>query len=230
MSGAEIRPRSYETTPDVRPMAGASPTERPIEAAVDPMFVERWSPRSFLPEPVEEATLRSVFEAARWAPSSANEQPWLFLYATRPEDRARFLGGLLELNQAWAAAAPVLVYLLARRRVLDGPWAGQPNPTALFDSGAAWMSLALQAHRAGLAAHAMGGIDREKAAALLGVPTEEYEVVIAIALGRRGDPSRLPAPLAERERPSPRRPLSEVAIEGGFPLRDPPSAELTPSA
>ncbi len=187
------------------------------EAAVDPLFMERWSPRAFSPEPLDRRILNSVFEAARWAPSSANEQPWVFVFATRPEDRARFTEGLLEFNRAWASKAPVLAYLIARKKIRTGSWAGQPNPTAWFDSGAAWMSLALQAQMLGVSAHAMGGIDREKAAEILGVPRDEFDVLIAIALGRRADAASLPPPLAERERPSPRRPLREVAIEGQFP-------------
>jgi nitroreductase len=181
------------------------------------MFPGRWSPRSFSPEPVDPAVLRQLFEAARWAPSSANEQPWLFVYAVRPEDRERFAEGLLEMNRVWASHAPVLVYLLARRKVAQGPWAGQPNPMASFDAGAAWMSFALQAHLRGLSAHAMGGIDRPKVASLLGIPTEEYEVLVAIAVGYRGDPSVLSESMATRERPSERRPLREVAVEGRFP-------------
>jgi nitroreductase len=190
---------------------------RTPEATVDPIFVERWSPRSFLPDPIDPGTLRSLFEAARWAPSSANEQPWLFVYATRPEDRARFAEGLLEMNRGWASQAPVLVYLLTRQTIREGAWAGRPNPHAQFDGGAAWMSLALAAHLAGLSAHAMGGIDREKASELLGVPPGEYDVQVAIAIGRRGPPSRLPAQVAARETPSPRRPLREIAVEGRYP-------------
>jgi nitroreductase len=190
---------------------------RMTEADVDPMFPGRWSPRSFSAEPVDHAVLRSLFEAARWAPSSANEQPWLFVYAVSPEDRARFAEGLLEMNRAWASHAPVLVYLLTRRRVAQGAWAGQPNPMASFDAGAAWMSFALQAHLRGLSAHAMGGIDRVKVASLIGVPTDEYEILVAIAIGYRGDPAVLPEPMATRERPSERRPLREIAVEGRFP-------------
>jgi nitroreductase len=181
------------------------------------MFPGRWSPRSFSPESVDPAVLRQLFEAARWAPSSANEQPWLIVYAIRPEDRARFAEGLLEMNRGWASHAPVLAYLLARRKFARGSWAGQLNPMASFDAGAAWMSFALQAHLLGLSAHAMGGIDRTKVGSLLGVPTEEYEILIAIAVGYRGDPAVLPEPMAARERPSERRPLREVAVEGRFP-------------
>jgi len=199
----------------------SSAPARPTEAEVDPMFVDRWSPRAFAPTPVPEPILRSVFEAARWAPSSANEQPWRFVYARTAEDRERFAGGLMEMNRGWARSAPVLAFLLARKRVRAGPYAGQPNPTAWFDAGAAWMSLALQAHLRGLATHAMGGIDRDRVLALLGASPEEYDAVIAIALGYRGEASTLPAPLAERERPSPRLPFREVVSEGTVRLDDP---------
>lgn len=193
-------------------LASPAPTRAP-EAAVHPVFAERWSPRSFRDEPVPPEELRSLFEAARWAPSSNNEQPWLFLYATSPRDRERFSSALLEGNRVWATRAPVLAFLLAFKR---SRYTDRPNPMAVFDAGAAWMSLALQARLLGLDAHAMGGIDRSKAHEVLGVPRDEYDVVIGVAIGRRGDPSALPPALAERERPSPRRPLAEVAMEGSL--------------
>lgn len=191
---------------------------RPAEAAVNSMFLERWSPRAFTEEPVPIETLRILFEAARWAPSSANEQPWLFVFATSPGDRARFARVLAPMNQVWAERAPAIVCLFARTRFTQqGPFRGQVNPSAAFDAGAAWMSLAMQAHLLGLSTHAMGGMDRREVHRLLGVPPDEYTAVIAIAIGRRGMPAALPEPYASRERPSPRRPLSEVAVEGTFP-------------
>jgi nitroreductase len=191
---------------------------RPAEADVNPLFIERWSPRAFTDEPVPAEALRSLFEAARWAPSSANEQPWLFVYATTPEDRARFAQGLAPMNRVWAERAPVLAFLFTRSHFAQpGPFEGKPNPTASFDAGAAWMSLALQAQMLGLSTHAMGGIDRTEVHRLLGVPTEGYSAVIGIAIGRRAAPDTLPEPYAGREQPSPRRGLSEVAVEGHFP-------------
>lgn len=180
------------------------------DAPVDPMFRDRWSPRAFSDEPVNPSQLRTLFEAARWAPSSGNEQPWLFVYGSREEDRARLLGGLMPMNQSWAARAPVLVYLFARRTRRDG----KPYPHASFDAGAAWMSFALQAHLEGLAAHAMGGIEVEKVYQVTGVDPEEYQALVGIAVGHPGEASTLPAPLAEREVPSPRRPQDEFAFEG----------------
>lgn len=183
---------------------------RPTEVPVDPMFRSRWSPRAFTDEPVTAQEAEVLFEAARWAPSAGNEQPWLFVYGRRPEDRARLVEGLLPMNQLWASRAPMLVYLFARKLRRDL----KPYPHAPFDAGAAWMSLALQAHRRGLAAHAMGGIDPEKVYGITGVDPEQYQVLVGIAVGHPADPGTLPPALAEREAPSPRRPQREFVWEG----------------
>jgi len=186
---------------------------RRLDAAVDPMFPDRWSPRSFLPDPVKPADLQSLFEAARWAPSCFNEQPWLFLYAVSPGDRDRFASALAEKNRLWASRAPVLMYLAVRTGFRLN---GKPNRHAAFDGGAAWMSLALQARRLGLYAHAMAGFDAEKAREILGLPREGWDVMAAIAVGRRGDPSLLPDDMRAMEGPNDRKPLSEVGRAGGF--------------
>lgn len=193
------------------PLVVRIPLRRNQEAAADPLFVERWSPRAFAPEPVARETLLALFEAARWAPSSRNEQPWRFVYAVEPADRARFASLLMEGNRAWAAQAPALVFLLAKTNGSRGA----PNPWAKFDAGAAWMSLALQARMLGLDTHAMAGIDRDLAHQVLGVPPD-VEVLIGIAVGRRGDAARLPERLALREAPSPRHSLRAVASEGRY--------------
>lgn len=185
---------------------------RRAQAHVDPLFLERWSPRAFRDEPISREEILTLVEAARWAPSSFNEQPWKFLYAVTPADRERFASVLVEFNRSWAGNAPALLLLLTRKQSANGT----PNPFAAFDAGAAWMSLALQARLLGLDTHAMGGVDREKAFDVLGIPRGEYDVLVAIAVGKRGDAARLPAMLAERERPSLRKPLGEIASEGGF--------------
>ena len=187
--------------------------ERIPEAEVGCMFYDRWSPRSFLPEPVPEHQLLSLFEAARWAPSCFNEQPWLFLYATGTVDRKRFASLLVEKNREWASAAPVLMFVIARRCFSA---TGKVNRYALFDAGAAWVSLAFQARRLGLYAHAMGGFDREKAFAVLDVPKDKYEIIAAVALGRKGPASQLSPDIEEVEKPNTRKSLSEVYIEGNF--------------
>jgi nitroreductase len=141
----------------------------------------------------------------------------LFVYATTPEDRARFAQGLMPMNRVWAERAPALAFLFARTHFTQpGPFQGKLNPTASFDAGAAWMSLAMQAHLLGLSTHAMGGIERAEVHRLLGVPAEEYTAVIGIVIGHRAEPSTLPEPYASRERPSTRLPLREIALEGSF--------------
>jgi nitroreductase len=190
------------------------PNPRIPEVDIDAMFLDRWSPRSFLSEPLRSDQVLALFEAARWAPSASNDQPWIFIYAVSEEDRRRFAATLVEWNQRWARSAPLLGYVLARRNLAGKD---RPNRTALFDTGAAWMSLALQAHKLGLHAHGMGGFDREKAIEALGVPPDRFEIIAAFAVGRRGDPANLPEDLRQRELPSLRKPASEVAVEGRFP-------------
>lgn len=194
-------------------MSEFTPNPRRAEAEVDPRFLDRWSPRAFLPDPVPEESIRSLFEAARWAPSAMNEQPWLFLYAVSEEERARFLEPLVEGNRIWAKRAPLLLYVLARRTFEEN---GKPNRTALFDAGAAWVSLALETRRLGLYAHGMAGFDRKKAHEILGAPEEAYEVIAAVAVGRKGERNDLPEELAAREEPSGRKPLAAVARRGGL--------------
>lgn len=198
-------------------MSDPTQARRP-EATVDPEFIARWSPRAFLSDPAPESDVASLFEAARWSPSSANEQPWTFLYATSDEDRALFASLLVEGNRRWAAHAPMLVFAVARRAFANNPFGqnGKPNEHAAFDTGAASMALHLQANKLGLSTHPMAGFDHEKVYEVLGVPKETHQVMAAIAIGRRGPPSALPPDLAAREVPSGRKALSEVAYPGRF--------------
>ena len=186
--------------------------DRITEAELDPLFVERWSPRAFSAQQPTEAQVASLFEAARWAPSASNFQPALFLYARRAPDLARFQS-LLVAGNAWAKKAPLLAYVFARRHFSNG----KENATADFDTGAAWMSLSLRAHQLGLFTHGMAGFDHDGAYEVLGVNPEEYRVIAAIAVGFLGDPSSLTPELAAREVvKSQRKPLAEVAQEGVF--------------
>ena len=185
---------------------------RLAEATVDQQFIKRWSSRAFANEALDQATIDSLFEAARWAPSAANNQPWLFIYADSEPDLVLFRSLLNDKNRRWADHAPLLAFVLARKHNQ-----GKPIRSAAFDAGAAWMSLALQAHKLGLTARAMGGIHREQVYPALGVPSDDYEVMCGLAIGRIGDGAFLPPDLAERERPNSRRPLAEVAVRGGFP-------------
>lgn len=176
---------------------------------VDPQFLMRWSPRAMTDKGVSRAHVMALMEAARWAPSSYNEQPWRFVYAIEPEDRQRLLDTLFDGNRLWAQDAPVLIFVLAKPTYTRN---GKTNPHAWFDTGAAWMSLALQATKLGLHTHAMGGFDAEKAREVLDVG-DDVDVICAVAVGHQAPPAVLPEKMAQIEAPSPRRPLEEVAFE-----------------
>jgi nitroreductase len=186
---------------------------RQAEHPIEKFFLERWSPRSFVPEELPEKDLMSLFEAARWAPSSFNNQPWRFLYARRgTESWPLFLALLVPFNQSWAKDASVLVLVLSNTQFDHH---GKPSATHSFDAGAAWGSLALQASIKGYAAHGMEGLDYDKARADLGVPPE-FAVECMVALGKRGPKEKLPAEMQKMESPNGRRPIRESIAEGKF--------------
>jgi nitroreductase len=185
--------------------------------AIDPMFLDRWSPRAFTAEALPQDVLMSVFEAAHWAPSAFNLQPWRFVYAHRDGPGwETLLGLLIPYNQAWAhrAAALVFVASLRHRRRPDGQ--SEAIYSHSFDAGAAWGYLALQAHRLGWAAHGMTGFDHEGCYAALGVPRDDYRVEAAVAIGRLADKSVLPESYQARETPSHREPVDSLVFEGRF--------------
>jgi nitroreductase len=180
---------------------------------IDSFFADRWSPRSYLPEPIAKDDLLTLFEAARWAPSSYNNQPWRFLYAHR--DSATwplFFNLLVEQNKEWAKNASVLVVVISNTQF---DMNGKPCPTHSFDAGAAWQNLALQAWLKGYAAHGMQGFDYSAAQTILEIP-KEFKVEAMIVLGKQGPKDALPAEIQEREKPNQRRPLSETIVEGKF--------------
>jgi nitroreductase len=182
---------------------------RVAEYDVDGMFTDRWSPRAFSSDPLTERDVHALFEAARWAPSCYNEQPWQFVYADTPRERERLAECLVPKNRTWAIRAPLLMFLLARRRFER---TGKENRHAPHDAGAAWMALALQARKLGLYAHAMAGFNPDAAYALLGVARDEVDILTAIAVGRLGDPAGLPEDLRAMETPNGRKPHAEVAL------------------
>lgn len=189
--------------------------EKPAQTQfhVHDLFARRWSPRAFDERPVYTDTLRTLFEAARWAPSSNNEQPWRFIVATKQHqaDWNRLLECLAEGNRRWAFRAPVLVLSIASMQFEDD---GKPNRHAFHDTGLATENLVLQATAQGLVAHQMAGFDVEKARADLRIPAG-YEPVAMIAVGYPGDPALLPERLRERElRPRDRRPIAEWTFAG----------------
>jgi nitroreductase len=190
---------------------------RTSDHEIDPMFLERWSPRAFTGEAIPEAELMRIFEAARWAPSSYNAQPWRFVYARRDTPYWEpMLSLLIERNRAWAQNAAVVMVVASTSTMLPpGAERAIPSHSHSFDTGAAWAYLALEAMRLGWHSHGMVGFDMDRAFAELGFP-EGYRVEAAIAIGRRGDPSTLPESLRARETPSGRKPLSETVFEGTF--------------
>jgi nitroreductase len=194
-------------------------TDRQPDHAIDLLFLDRWSPRAFDGSDVPDEDLAAMFEAARWAPSAFNSQPWRFCYAKRgDEDWERFLSLLIPWNQSWAQSASVLVYIVSDSLPFTDKETGAPatSHTHSFDTGAAWVSLALQATRMGYLAHGMSGIQYELARAELGLP-ERYRLEAACAIGRLGDPAQLDEKMRSREHPSGRKPQAEFAFRGGFP-------------
>jgi nitroreductase len=193
-------------------------TPRQAEHPVDPLFIDRWSPRAFTGEEIPPAELNSLFEAARWAPSSFNSQPWRFLYARRGTPQFdTFLGLLNPYNQQWAKnAAALIIAVSAKSFVRPGTTEVLAARSHSFDTGAAWANLALQATKLGWHAHGIGGFEVDKARTELKVP-DDYAVEAAIAIGRRGDKSILPESFHKGETPNGRRPIAETAFEGAFP-------------
>lgn len=191
------------------------------EFDIDPIFLDRWSPRAFTGEPIDERSLFTLFEAARWAPSANNSQPWRFIYARNgTEQWPAFLSLLSENNQRWAANASALVVLISKTtQVRRGATEATPLRSHSLDSGAAWASLAFQAVRLGWRTHAIGGFDRDRARAVLDVP-QGYNVEVAIAIGRQAESVILPPELRERERPTQRKPLSQFVAHGRFAFED----------
>jgi nitroreductase len=191
---------------------------RRADYPIEPIFLERWSPRAFSGEAISDADLRTIFEAARWAPSSYNSQPWRFFYAKRDTPAfAAFLGLLSSSNQVWAKNASALM-VLASQKNFTPPGKNEPveSRSHSFDAGAAWGYLALQTLRLGYAAHAMAGFDAARAHKELNMP-EDYRPEAAIAIGRMGDKALLPEAIRAREHPNGRNPQTAFVVEGGFP-------------
>jgi nitroreductase len=190
-------------------MEKPAPTEHPIEELIR----RRWSPRAFSDRPVEPEKLRSLFEAARWAPSSFNEQPWSFIVATKdkPEEYAQLLSCLVEKNQQWAQLAPVLMVSVAK---LNFEKNGKPNRHAFHDVGLAMGTMLVEATALGLFVHQMAGFSVDKAREGFAVP-EGFEPVAAVAIGYAADPEVLPEAFREQEvGPRRRKPISEFVFAG----------------
>lgn len=183
------------------------------------VFTRRWSPRAFDGSALEEADLFRLFEAARWAPSAFNVQPWRFLYALRGgPDWERFLDLLVADNRTWASNSSAIIFILSDRFIRDDNGAKVEDfHSHSFDTGAAWGQLALQAVHDGLHTHGIAGLDYDRAYAELAVP-DGFRIEMALAVGRTGNAAELlPELLLEREVPSDRLPISQLAFAGSFP-------------
>jgi nitroreductase len=190
-------------------------SSRKADFEIDPLFLNRWSPRSFTGEEIPDTILHSVFEAARWAPSGSNLQPWRFLYSKRGSSSwGKFLGLLNPNNQRWAEKASVLILFVSKKTTTRN---GEvvPSKSHSFDTGAAWQNLSLQAILKGWHTHGIGGFDREKARVELKVP-DDFQVEAVVAIGKQGEKSALAPELQEKETPNNRLPLKDLIFEGGF--------------
>jgi len=188
--------------------------DRATEYEIDDMFLERHSPRAMSGESISKEELMTLFEAARWAPSSYNAQPWRFIYAMRDTPEFENLFSLLvDFNKDWCKRAAMLVVTISKKTSGSKE---SPNITHSFDTGAAWENFALQASKMSLVAHGMSGFDYSMAKEKLSVP-DDYSVEMMIAIGKHGKIKDLPEPLQAREKPSDRKPLEEIVFEGKFP-------------
>lgn len=188
-------------------------TKRKANYSIQPLILNRWSPRAMTGEEMSDDELMPLFEAARWAPSSYNEQPWTILYAKRnTPEWDLFFSFLIEFNQSWCKNAACLCVFVSRNFFEKN---NKFSPTHSFDTGAAWLSLALEGSARNLVCHGMSGFDFDKAAKELNVP-EGHTVEAMCAIGKRAPKETLPPEIAERETPSERKALDEVAKAGKF--------------
>ncbi|WP_315114779.1 nitroreductase family protein [uncultured Clostridium sp.] len=174
---------------------------------------ERWSPRAFKKESLSKEDLLPLIEAARYAPSCFNEQPWKFLLMYKDEHLNMTRSILVDSNRLWADKAPAFILILSKNTFnLDG----RENYWSKFDAGTAWGYLSLEAQRRGLITHAMGGFKKDLARETLNIP-EEYDILAVVAVGHLGDKITLPTEdFISREEPGTRKPLEEVYAEGKF--------------
>lgn len=191
--------------------------KRTPEHPIASIFLDRWSPRAFSPVPMAQADLLSVLEAARWAPSAYNHQPWRFVYALRDDAHWQgFLDLLVPFNEGWAKHASALIFVLSDT-LMESAANQEPSPSRShsFDTGAAWAQLALQATQLGYQARGMAGVDFEKAQLHLNVPGR-YRIEMAVALGKSSDPAILPDEFQKGAEENLRRPVHEIAHAGTF--------------
>jgi nitroreductase len=192
--------------------------ERSAGTPVSSLFIGRWSSRAMTGEPIPDEVLFALFEAARFSPSSYNSQPWRFAFARRGEpDFDNFFACLSETNQVWAKDASALVLIASKASFTHAGKTEQAvSACASFDTGAAWASLAFQAALLGWTTRAMGGFDKDRARVAARAP-ESLKLEAFVAIGRRGDPSSLPADRQPLEKPNARKAVADFVFAGGFP-------------
>lgn len=189
---------------------------RQSDYPINPLFLERWATRAFDDSVMPKDDLMTILEAAHWAPSSGNSQPWRLIYTPRDSERwDDAVSLLMDGNQVWAKHASVLVFVVSQKTRLNHSGEEVEIGTHSFDSGSAWMSAAMQAKMLGYESHGMAGIHKDRIAAHYAIP-ENYAVEMAFVLGKHGDVTALPQPLQERDVPSQRLPLGDVAFESSF--------------
>ena len=188
-------------------------TNRKTEHEISEIFLKRWSPRAMSGKPIKKDDLMILFEAAKWAPSSYNNQPWRFIYALKDTKHWDLLFNLLgDFNKQWCKNASALVVIISKNKFDHN---NQPSITHSFDSGAAWENLALQASMTGFVVHGMQGFDYEKARKDLEIP-EDYDVEMMFVIGLPGEKEDISKELQEKENPSDRKQLKEIVFEGKF--------------
>src|SRR3989338_10467057 len=187
---------------------------RKSQYKINSIFLKRWSPRALSPESLPKEDLFSLFEAARWSPSSFNGQPWRFLYALKgTKFWDLFYSFLSEGNKSLCVNAPVLIVLLSRKNFEHNEKSDRHHS---FGAGSAWMSLALQARMKNLIAHGMAGFDYEKAKDILNVP-DDYNVEAMLAVGTQGEVENLHERMQKSEKPNERKYVKEFTFKGKFP-------------
>jgi nitroreductase len=186
---------------------------RKADHPIQSLILNRWSPRSMTGEAIPESELMALFEAARWAPSSYNNQPWRFLYARKDTPAWHlFFDLMIDFNKGWTKNASALILAVSAKQFEHN---GKPCRTHSFDTGAAWMALAIEGAARGLVVHGMEGFDYEKARRDLEIP-DDHQVEALIAVGKRAPAEKLPKELFDREKPSERNPVGAFASEGKF--------------
>ena len=188
-------------------------TGRRSQYKIHDLILNRWSPRAMSGEEISDEELMTLFESARWAPSSFNAQPWRFIYAKKnTKDFDKFFHLLGDFNKGWTKNAAVLIVVISKKTFDHN---GQPSRTHSFDTGSAWENLALEASNKGLVSHGMAGFDYDRARSELDIPAD-YDVEAMIVIGKKGKKEELPKELQDRENPSERKALREIVMEGKF--------------